>query len=1166
MANTAARRKHGRRNLIALVLCLMFGVAGTIATAQILLNTDRVRTLAESAVVHYTGIEMRIETLHASLWSGRVIATGVALAVPDAHANIERVAVRVDLRRLLAREIAIDRGDISGLVLHLPEDVTQVNEIVERVQQTVKEKTGDRDGPAVVDVSIAEIAAAAHVYLGEDSAPFATADLRIGDLLTSRIRVSADAQLLAWGEAARIYGGVELLRAEPGSPWQADGSAWLRGVQTQRLPLTNPPDGVFAVDMAFMPTDPGPGAEIHARLIVPSQPEITSASSVRGVWTGEEFDVAELTWQSSGARLAASGSFASLDDWRLSVSEARAAEVSLDAILALFERPRARFEADPQAEVILADFEADSIDGDWQIARGNLEFSGITIVSQLEGNPAEQGIAQATRGLRGKATAADGLITVHEIRSDDLHVSGTLATDRANRALHVDVKADVDLARMPWTLLNERGDLEHVQGKLSVTKFSGTFAGGNAPPDDLVIEGALREGRLKYSDDVLTVEAHDLRGTFATAGGRVSTGLSAVDANGTTLTVAGGYDVAARTWAGTLDGDPSRLVPPLLASLDAADEIYSGTSVFGPSVFDLRAEFPAADRDGFTLTVARRDDGTAALDATIIYANDALGIDARATAPADRVLAEYFPHWRTEGALHASFNYNQAAKRYTFAADATAVGFQTESILQKAAGIPFTFALNGNTAETWTIDTIEATLRGEPALRTTGPLREGFVPFEVNLAPMAALLADGATLGGAIRGTVRTDPFGGDFNFDNAAIALSPEVALDRIHGAVRITPEVFSCESLEIDGARSDATITLMRMDNRWSGAATGTKLDVEAIAELAEAVQALRPAAQEPAEPVAPRSLWDDPFIGEFTLNLDEFYYNRGKLDAVAFRILGEPRAIRIPEFSARTGEGTLLGSVVVLPGESTDAVVKSALKWTALDGRAVGSLLFAEDRKFFGVLDGELTFDAPFGDYKTMLAGGSGSARWTARDGSLGEIGFASKLLTALRTTEIITLRVPSLKDQGLTYKTWTGDIAMTAGVMTLKSTQLDGGAYVINGDGTVDFAAEKTNVQTFTRVLESVGKVVGSVPIIGDIATALSTDLVGVPVNFSGSPYDLHVSIVAATGKSLATTPLRAGEGALKAVGEGLKKLIPGGGNKNNGKATSEPKETEPAPPQ
>jgi len=1153
----ATTKRNRRRILIALLLMFVLGLSGIALAAHLLVNTDRVRVLAESAVAKYTGIDLRIGRLHASLFTGRVTAADLTLAVPDGSASIDRVVVDVDLRRLLARELSIARSELGGLVLHLPDDPQAIADIIDRVEQTVNEHRGDGSGPPAVAVAIAEITAAAHVYLRDDPAPFAAVDIRIEDLLTARIGVHADAALLAWGEAARLYGGVELLRAEPGSPWQADGSAWLRGVQTERLPLTNPPDGVFAADMEFMPTDPGPGAEVHARLIVPSQPEITSSSSARGVWTGERFDIAALHWQSGGARLEAAGSFASIDDWRLSVREANASEVSLDAILALFEQPGARFEADPGAQVTLAGLEADSVSGDWHIARGDLAFNGITVVSQLS-NPARRGIAQATRGLRGAASAADGRITIREIRSDDAFLSGTLFPDRANKQLRVDLQADLNLANLPWTLLNEHGDVEEIAGRLSVTKLTGTFARGSSAPDDLSLEGALRDARLVYRDDVLTVDAREVSGSFSTNGSQVATTVRAVDAQGAPLVLAGNYDVKGRTWAGSLEADPSRIVPPLLASLSAADTIYSGTTVLGSSVFDLRAEFPAPDRDAFTLYAVRRDDATAAFDGRLTYAKKQIGIDARATVPVERLLAEFLPNLRGRGPLQVAFSYDKSDKRYTLTADAGAVALESDSILNKAAGTPLSFAMNGATAKSWTVESFEARVHAEPALRSTGPMRDGLLPFEARLGPLAAFLPEGATAGGAIRGTLRTDSFGGDFQFDDASIALTPEIALDRIHGDIRVTPEVISCEALEIDGARSDATITLSRINKRWSGSATGKKLDVEAIAKLVDAARAFRPAPEsDPAASGPPRSLWAEPIIGEFTVNLDEFYYNRGRLQAVAFRVLGEARAIRVPEFSARTGDGTVLGSFVVLPGDATDAVVKSAVKWSAFDGKTFSNLLFREDRGFFGVLNGELTFDAPFGDYKTMLAGASGSIRWAGNDGSLGSVGAAGKLLTALRATEIIMLKVPSLKDQGLTYKTWNGEIVMTNGVMNLKETQLDGGAYAITGTGTVDFAAEQTNVETFTRVLESVGKVVGSVPIIGNIATAVSTDLVGVPVNFSGSPYDLKVSVVTATGKSVATAPLRAGEGVLKAVGEGLRRLIPGANKSKDNRYESPP---------
>ncbi len=1145
------KRKH-RRKLIALALFCGLVAAAAFVAHRYFLNGERLRHLAEAAVVKYTGIEMHIGTFEATLVPARVVATGVRLSVPEATATADRVEVRVDLSRLHSREIAITTGDISGLVVHLPEDPAVLVEVIDRVEQHAKETGGGGDGKAAVSVAIAEITAAAHVYLGDDPELFAATDLRIDDILSARVGIHADAVLAAWGDAARLYGDVELLRAEPGSPWQADGTAWLTAVQTERLPLKNSPEGVFGAGIFFAPTDAGPGAEVHARLDAPGHPEITGEIEAGVVWTGKHVDVQRVAWEAAGAQLEGSGAIASAADWSLNLREARASEAALDALLALLEQPRARFEADPGAQVIVADLAVDSLNGEWRVDRGDLDFAGLTIVSALDG-PARDGIAQATRGLRGTLSAKNGLIAVHEIRNDDLSITGIIEPDRTNNTVRTDLRGVADLARMPWTLLNDRGDVEHVQGKLAVTRFAATFAAGAGVPEDLTVEAELRDAAIRYIDHDLSVDLKNITGHLATSGREIIANLSASDLAGNPVAVAGNYEVKSHLWTGTFETDPRTLVPELFDRSTYLDDLRILAHTVGPSVFDMTVEFPSNTKQNLRATLTRRESGDTALVTRLEFDKTVTAFSVESTLPAPRIFEKYLPRLRGDGTVHATFSYDGLRETFSFAADATDCSIASDSLLRKDAGTGLTLRAAGNAGKNWTLDSVEAAARGEPFITLSDPAKDGSHSVEVQLAALPALLPAGATASGAIRGRLHLDGSEGQIAFADAALALDPTLSLDRVHGRIAFSPESFTCENLELHGARSDCTFALTRQAGRWAGRASGIKLDLEAILHFIDAARALQPRAEDdlpPAAGIAPPSLWAKPMLGEFTLDLGEVHHRRGQLNAVHFRVLGEERAIRLTEFSARYGDGSVLGSLVIVPGETTDAVVKSAMKWTQLDGRVLNDMFFPKDQGFFGVFDGELTFDAPLGTSREMMAAGNGSARFTGKNGSLGQIGFASKLLTVLKTTEIINLKAPTLRDKGLVFNTLGGGLALVNGHMTLNDIALDGGAYTISSEGTVDFAKDETNADAFVRVLESVGRIMKKVPLIGDVVAALSTDLIGVPVHFSGSPYDVQVGVAGATGKSVATAPVRAGEGAVKAVGEGFKRLIPGGNDKKN----------------
>jgi len=1137
------KRRH-RPKLLALLLFCALMAAATIVAYRFFLDSDRLKSFFEASVAHYTGIEMKIGGVQATLFPARVVATNLRLSVPKATATADRVEVRVDLRRLFSRDIAITTGDISGLALHLPEDPAAIPEIIRQVRDHVKATTGSPGDPPF-STHIATIAAAAHVYLGENPTPFAVADIRVDNILSARIGIHTAAALRAWGDAARLYGDVELLRAEIGHPWQADGSARFAGIQTERLPLTNSPEGRLEGDISFTPKDAGPGAEVHARLDAPSRPEITSTIEARGVWTGERVELDRVIWAASGAQLEGSGAIASARDWSATLRGAHASESALDAILALLERPRARFEADPGAQVALVDVVVDSLDGEWRVDRGSLDFSGISIVSAVDG-PARAGIAQATRGLRGSLTAQGGVVTLREVRNDDLRVVGTLAPDRANNTLRVDLRGEADLARLPWTLLNERGDVERVRGRLAVTQFTGTFTAGAKLPEDIVLEAELRDADFRYLDGDVIVDLRGIRGRLATRGKDVATEISAVDAAGIPIKIVGHYGVKTRGWIGSVDGDPRSIVPQLFERSAYLARLQALSNAVGPSVFDLQVVSPSNSRDPLRATATRRDDGQSTLAARVEFDRGITAFSVQSSLPVQRVLDEYLPELSGEGSVRTTFDYDGQRRTFGVTIDATDCSVLSDTILRKSAGTGLKIKASGAAGKNWKLDTAEVTAGGAPFIKTTGPARDGLLPFEVQLAALPAFLPDGASAAGTVAGRLRTDGTQGEVEFVNAAVALDATLALDRVQGRILFGRDTFACDDFQIHGARSDCTVALRRDAGRWSGKVHGARLDVGAIVDWVDAARVLQPQ----REGVASRSLWTKPLLGELSFDVGELYYRRGRIESLRLRALGEERAIRFTEFAGRYGEGSLLGSLVILPGENTDAILKSAVKWTQLDGRALNDMLFPEDRGFFGILDGELTFEAPFGTAKEMIAAGNGSARFTGKNGSLGQIGFASKLLTVLKSTEVINLRAPTLRDKGLVFNTLRGGLTLTQGVMTLDGVKLDGGAYAMDAKGAIDFAKDSTDADVFVRVLESVGRIVRVVPLLGDLAAALSTDLIGVPVHFSGSPYDVQAGVMKASGKSVATTPLRAGEGAVKAVGEGFKRLIPGGANKNS----------------
>lgn len=278
------------------------------------------------------------------------------------------------------------------------------------------------------------------------------------------------------------------------------------------------------------------------------------------------------------------------------------------------------------------------------------------------------------------------------------------------------------------------------------------------------------------------------------------------------------------------------------------------------------------------------------------------------------------------------------------------------------------------------------------------------------------------------------------------------------------------------------------------------------------------------------------------QYELNLAELRYGRGELSDVVATVTVSSEAIDIHNASAHSATGNISGTAQIGRGE--DRLLTADFHFDRIDGSLFDEMFFDEARGFHGLFSGDVELAAPIADPKAMIASTTGTVSWNAVDGSFGKLGFATKLLAALKTVDMINLRVPSFRDEGLTYDTFDGSLEFADGTMALADVVLDGHAYEIEATGQVDFKADESDIDVYIQVLESVSNVVEKVPVLGKATTRITTDLVGVNVHMDGSPYDLQTKVVPLGGKGLVGTTANVGKKTLKGVGKAFKKLFPG----------------------
>jgi hypothetical protein len=157
--------------------------------------------------------------------------------------------------------------------------------------------------------------------------------------------------------------------------------------------------------------------------------------------------------------------------------------------------------------------------------------------------------------------------------------------------------------------------------------------------------------------------------------------------------------------------------------------------------------------------------------------------------------------------------------------------------------------------------------------------------------------------------------------------------------------------------------------------------------------------------------------------------------------------------------------------------------------------------------GIFSGKFALRAPLTEnWRDMMPDASGSLVGTGRDGSFGRIGLVTKLLTVLRTTAPLRMRLPPFSDEGLVYDEVRFDITMESGRMEVRSFELDSISYAISGAGTVDFRELTTRIPIELNAIRGLTMLVERVPVAGDALKIVNVRLIA-----TGSPWDMDLSV-------------------------------------------------------
>lgn len=147
---------------------------------------------------------------------------------------------------------------------------------------------------------------------------------------------------------------------------------------------------------------------------------------------------------------------------------------------------------------------------------------------------------------------------------------------------------------------------------------------------------------------------------------------------------------------------------------------------------------------------------------------------------------------------------------------------------------------------------------------------------------------------------------------------------------------------------------------------------------------------------------------------------------------------------------------------------------------NAKIIDDIAFEKPRNIAGAFTGTVNLTVPLAEGVPPTHGADGLIQLEGADGTFGQLGIATKLLTVLRATEVVQLRLPSLKDKGLAFDTCAIDVTLTNGLLEVQTMNMRNPTMSVVADGNINFAKDETNLTFRVSLL---GAVTGLMEVVG-----------------------------------------------------------------------------------
>ncbi len=176
----------------------------------------------------------------------------------------------------------------------------------------------------------------------------------------------------------------------------------------------------------------------------------------------------------------------------------------------------------------------------------------------------------------------------------------------------------------------------------------------------------------------------------------------------------------------------------------------------------------------------------------------------------------------------------------------------------------------------------------------------------------------------------------------------------------------------------------------------------------------------------------------------------------------------------------------------------------------------LILGEKSLLSGSLNGDFQLTGELGN--NYLPTVDGGFRLTLKEGTLRKFTFLAKVFSVLNVSQILTLQLPDMVEEGMPFSRLEGSFALHGGILTTEDLLITSNAMNLSLVGDIDLVKEDLNLILGVKPFGTVDKLITHIPIAGWLLTGAEKALITAHFEITGPSQSPKVQAVPVTSIS------------------------------------------------